>query len=265
MGFFGKLFGKTEKRSDAEPFKKVEDMTEEELINEAVRFIQVNAEGEDGDPEYQFKYGVIFATGKGLDGHGSFPKDFDKAVYWLKKSAAQGNVNAVCMLGRVYMDHGDAATAVTYYREAAEKGNEAACENLAMAYGMGTGVAEDKVEAHKWFLKAAELGSAFAQYIVGMNLFDGTGVAENPAEAMQWFEKAADQGEPNAQFMMGQFFELGHHDVDTALQWYRKAAEQGHEEAGRKFRNCNRASDRRHHGQSIVDAVKKITDRGGIE
>ena len=158
-------------------------------------------------------------------------KDAKQAIYWLNKSAAQGNLDAVAMLGRVYMDNGDPDTAVKYYRKAAEQGHEAACENLAMAYGMGDGVPEDKVEAHKWFLKAAELGSAFAQYIAGNNYFNGIGVEENPNEAMRWFDKAAHQGQPNAQFMMDQFYEIGREEIVEAKKWYRLAAEQGHEEA----------------------------------
>ena len=201
------------------------------MLKNAIDFIRVNAEGEDGDADSQFQYGVMFATGQGPGGRGSFTKDAMQAIYWLNKSAAQGNLDAVAMLGRVYMDNGNPATAVKYYRKAAEQGHEAACENLAMAYGMGDGVPEDKVEAHKWFLKAAELGSAFAQYIAGNNYFNGIGVEENPNEAMRWFDKAAHQGQPNAQFMMGQFYEIGREDIVEAKKWYRLAAEQGHEEA----------------------------------
>ena len=241
MGFFSKLFGKSTKeenktvrKSPAEIAAEQEQRkakVEAEMLKNAIDFIRVNAEGVDGDADSQFQYGVMFATGQGPGGRGSFTKDAKQAIYWLNKSAAQGNLDAVAMLGRVYMDNGDPATAVKYYRKAAEQGHEAACENLAMAYGMGDGVPEDKAEAHKWFLKAAELGSAFAQYIAGNNYFNGIGVEENPNEAMRWFDKAAHQGQPNAQFMMGQFYEIGREDIVEAKKWYRLAAEQGHEEA----------------------------------
>lgn len=241
MGFFSKLFGKSNKEDNKSVRKSPAEIAAEqeqrkaaveaEMLKNAIDFIRVNAEGEDGDADSQFQYGVMFATGQGPGGRGSFTKDAKQAIYWLNKSAAQGNLDAVAMLGRVYMDNGDPATAVKYYRKAAEQGHEAACENLAMAYGMGDGVPEDKVEAHKWFLKAAELGSAFAQYIAGNNYFNGIGVEENPNEAMRWFDKAAHQGQPNAQFMMGQFYEIGREDIVEAKKWYRLAAEQGHEEA----------------------------------
>lgn len=246
MGFFSKLCGKSAKEENKTVRKNPAEIAAEqeqrkakveaEMLKNAIDFIRVNAEGEDGDADSQFQYGVMFATGQGPGGRGSFTKDIKQAIYWLNKSAAQGNLNAVTMLGRVYMDNGDPATAVKYYRKAAEQGDEAACENLAMAYGMGDGVPEDKTEAHKWFLKAAELGSAFAQYIVGNNYFNGVGVEENTDEAFKWFFKAAEQGQPNAQFEIGQLYEYGGHDTETARKWYAKAAEQGHEEAQQKLR-----------------------------
>lgn len=240
MGFFSKLFGDANNRQNnsAGNNTKMESRkanVEAQMLKDAIDFIRVNAEGEDGDPEYQFKYGVMFATGQGPGGRGTFTKDLKQAVHWLSKSAKQGNLDAIAMLGRVYMDNGSPEKAVKLYRIAAERGHEAACENLAMAYGMGDGVPEDKNEAHKWFLKAAEMGSAFAQYITGNNYFNGIGVEANSIEAMRWFDKAAHQGQPNAQFMMGQFNEYGREDIAEAKKWYRLAAEQGIEEAQQKL------------------------------
>lgn len=227
MGLLQKLFGRNFKRSN-EPDKE----NTAQLQKNSIRFVQVNAE--DGDTEYQFQYGVMFFTGCGPGG-GAFTKDATQSIYWLSKSAEQGNLNAVAMLGRVYMENGDAATAVKYYRMAAEKNHEAACENLALAYGMGDGVPEDQLEAHRWFLKAAELGSAYSQYIVGKHYFDGVYVEENSEEAFKWFFRSAEQGQPNAQFEIGQLYEYGGKDLKTAREWYAKAAAQGHEAAKEKL------------------------------
>lgn len=246
MGFFSKLFGKSAKEENKSVQKTPEELAAEqkkrkaaveaEMVQNVITYIRANAEGEDGDAESQFQYGVMYATGQVYGGIGEFTKDLKQAIYWLNKSAAQGNLDAVAMLGKVYMGNGEAATAVKYYRKAAEQGHEAACENLAMAYGMGDGVPEDKVEAHKWFLKAAELGSPFSQYIVGNNYFNGVGVEEDTDEAFKWFFKAADQGQPDAQYEIGQLYEYGGNDIETARKWYAMAAEQGHEGAQQKLR-----------------------------
>lgn len=236
MFFLNKFFGKFSQKGKKKVNKNFGEMTEDEKLREAALFIKANAEGEEGDPEYQFQYGVMFATGQGPHGHGSFTKDINQAIYWLDKSASQGNTDAMCMLGRIYMDNNNPSTAVKYYKMAAEKGNEAACENLAMAYSMGDGIAENKAEAHKWFLKAANLGSPFAQYAAGNNYFNGIGVEENTDEAIKWFWKAAKQGQPNAQFEIGQLYEYGNNDIESARQWYTKAAAQGHKEAQEKLK-----------------------------
>lgn len=232
MNFLKKLFNKSVANKMTGKSKETD---EEEMLKNAIEFIRVNADGENGDAESQFQYGVMFATGHGPGGRGDFPKDIKKAIFWLEKSAAQGNIDALAMIGRVFMDNGDPTSAVRYYRMAAEKNHEAACENLAMAYSMGDGVSKDDVEAHKWFLKAAKAGSAFSQYVTGNNYFNGIGVEENPNEAIKWFDQAARQGQPNAQFMMGQFYEFGKEDIEKAKKMYYLAAEQGNKEAKQRL------------------------------
>ena len=54
------------------------------------------------------------------------PKDYDKAYYWIGKSADQGNTIALNDLGRAYANGEgkpkDAKKAFEYYRQSAEKG-----------------------------------------------------------------------------------------------------------------------------------------------
>ncbi|MGN0335772.1 MAG: hypothetical protein ACI4DV_08965 [Lachnospiraceae bacterium] len=65
MSFFHKLFGKSSGNENNE--KKcnndLEEMSEEEKLRALIVFIKTNAEGDDGDPECQFQYGVMYATG----------------------------------------------------------------------------------------------------------------------------------------------------------------------------------------------------------
>jgi hypothetical protein len=61
-------------------------------------------------------------------------------------------------------------------------------------FAQGRGVAQNDVEAARWFRKAAVRGDAGAQYNLG-NMFDqGRGVAQSEVEAARWYRKAADQG-----------------------------------------------------------------------
>ena len=170
MGFFSKLFGKSTKEENktvrkspaeiAAEQEKRKAAVEAEMLKNAIDFIRVNAEGENGDADSQFQYGVMFATGQGPGGRGSFTKDIKQAIYWLNKSAAQGNLDAVAMLGRVYMDNGEPATAVKYYRKAAEQGQPNAQFEIGQLYEYG---GQDTKTAREWYAKAAAQGHEEAQ------------------------------------------------------------------------------------------------------
>ena len=60
-------------------------------------------------------------------------------------------------------------------------------------------MAEDEVEAVKWYRKATEQVNADAQYNLGYSYYDSEGVAEDKAEAVKWYKKAAEQGHAHAQ------------------------------------------------------------------
>jgi TPR repeat protein len=82
--------------------------------------------------------------------------------------------------------------------------------------------------------KDAEQGRAFAQYYLGLMYDDGEGVAEDNVEAVKWYRKAAEQGYSFAQFKLGQMYAMGKgvaQDYVEAVKWYRNAAEQGHWDA----------------------------------
>ncbi len=58
-------------------------------------------------------------------------------------------------------------------------------------------MAQDHVEAAKWWRKAAEQGDANAQCSLGMAYDNGTGVPKDSAKAVNWVRKAAEQGSAN--------------------------------------------------------------------
>jgi hypothetical protein len=96
-------------------------------------------------------------------------KNFKKAVYWFRKSAARGRA-----------------------------GGEF---NLGVCYEMGYGVLKDEKKAAYWYAKAvehyrqsAEQGDALNQWNLGHSYFEGKGVSKNEAQAVVWIKKAAAQG-----------------------------------------------------------------------
>jgi clan AA aspartic protease (TIGR02281 family) len=130
----------------------------------------------------------------------------------------------------------DYATAMGWYRKAAEQSYAAAQHNLGLIYANGQGVPQDNAAALNWFRKAAEQGDAYAQNDIGGMYSNGQGVPQDYAAAMSWYRKAADQGHAAAQYNLGVGYGRGlgvPQDNAAAASWYRKAAEQGEANAQR--------------------------------
>jgi TPR repeat protein len=126
------------------------------------------------------------------------------------------------------------ATAVDWYRTAAEQGDPDAQYALGVLYARGEGVPQDYREAARWYRKAADQGDAEAQYGLGNLYANGRGVARSYLTAAQWYREAAEQGNANAQSNLGVAYANGlgvpRNDAEAA-EWFRRAAEQADADA----------------------------------
>jgi len=90
------------------------------------------------------------------------------------------------------------ATAMKWYRKAAEQGHARAQLNIGNMYNQGKGVGQSDATAVKWWRKAAEQGHARAQSNLGNMYNQGKGVDQNLSEALRWFRNAEAAGDPLA-------------------------------------------------------------------
>jgi len=153
-------------------------------------------EAEQGDPEAQVRYGLIFAKSLGV------PHDGAEALKWFQKAAAQGNARAMYCIGVSY-DLGDAgskdpAKAVEWYRKAAEKGYATAQYNLGQMLQKGDGVPADPEESAKWLQKAADQGEAGAEFYLAIAYLKGLGVEKDFLSVRYWAERAEKHGAKDA-------------------------------------------------------------------
>ena len=118
------------------------------------------------------------------------------------------------------------APEVDELRTRAEQGDVVAQLLLGDMYDNGEGVAQDAVEAVRWFRLAAEQGDSDAQYNIGAMYAGGRGVPEDDAEAARWYRLAADQGLASAQFFLAMMYAdfLVPRDDVQAHMWYNLAA-----------------------------------------
>jgi hypothetical protein len=150
---------------------------------------------ERGDPEAQYRIGLMYEFGKG------YPQDKAQGIVWFLK--------------------------------AAEQNHAAAQTELAILYATGDGVAQDDRQAFDWFQKGATLGNPTAQYNLGLLYAKGQGVKLDNAQAIAWWRKAAAQGMTVAQFKLGVAYENGEgvtRDPLLAYVNYAIAARSGNKE-----------------------------------
>jgi TPR repeat protein len=88
----------------------------------------------------------------------------------------------------------DPATALAWYRSAANAELPAAQLNAAVMYDSGRGTPRDPTQAAMWYGAAAAHGDARAAYDAGQLYAAGDGVPQNDAAARAWYEIAAARG-----------------------------------------------------------------------
>jgi uncharacterized protein len=142
-------------------------------------------------------------------------QNFEAALNWFRKAAAQGDGTAENNLGVMYFfGEGvprDKEQSLHWYRLAAKHGNAEAMFNVGAAYFNGDGVGISDIDAYAWFLLAGDAGSAA-----------GDDAARRSAATMPASDKA------HALMHIADMYEKGDdlpQNYQQTLRWLRKAAE----------------------------------------
>lgn len=188
--------------------------------------------------DYRFK-GINSSTAEitRLKEHIDANEEKEVDIEWDITERNDADVNSYYALGNehYYGLNGkktDYSEAVYWYRKAAEKGHVEAIFSLASCYNYGKGTAHDYKKAKVLFEKAAALGHMEAQYYLGRCYKKGFGTSIDPAKAFQWFLKSAKQGYALAQNNVGVCYEEGigvNVDEQEAIKWYLLSYKQGDE------------------------------------
>jgi localization factor PodJL len=115
-------------------------------------------------------------------------------------------------------------------RLAAAKGDPSAEFEVGARFAAGEGVAQNFLEAAKWYQRSADQGFAQAEYRLGTLYERGLGLKPDRGQATLWYERAARHGNVNA---MHNLAVLSANQLDqspdytTAAQWFEEAAKHG--------------------------------------
>lgn len=122
----------------------------------------------------------------------------------------------------------DSASGMAMLQKAAEKGNPAAQEVLAVSYKNGVNIGKDLRKAFFWYNKAAESGSTTAMMALGYSYSRGDWLEKSAQKAFAWFESAAKRGNSDGQLMVGMCYSKGdgvQKDPKLAQFWFQRSAD----------------------------------------
>ena len=151
-----------------------------------------------GNPIAQYNLAMMYSNGE------SVYVDYQQAVYWFRKSAAQSFAPAQYRLGELYYFakgglNRDLDKAIELFNIAAKQKDADAQMNLAMLCGTGEGLPLDKEKALSWLLKARIGGNPVAQDYQKMLNVSDQGRFTPEQQHRYWLEKAAELGIREAQ------------------------------------------------------------------
>jgi TPR repeat protein len=233
-----------------------------------------------GDVDAQRELGNWYLNGLGV------PKNYEEAMKWYRKAAAQGDVVAQDWLkqpepvispnGNNLNNHpsnlppakpNNATTDIKALWESASNGDAKAQCKLGFCYYHGRGVSKNYKEAVDWFRKAAAQGDAVGQDWLGYCYDHAIGVPKDREEAITWYLKSAAQGYANAQNNLGDLYyycgEGAGRDTAKAVMWYRMAAEKGFADAQINLAGCYLCGEGVHRDrESAVNWYQKAAAQG---
>lgn len=131
---------------------------------------------ESGNATAQERLSVMYFYGRGV------PEDEDRAMQWARRSADQGNVEAMYFIGTMFV-FGDRVPKT---------------------------VTDPDQEAARWYFEAGSRGHAEAEYGLGLLFLAGKGVVQDQEEALKWIRRAADRGHVAARAFLGNGRPGGH-------------------------------------------------------
>ena len=148
---------------------------------------------------------------------------------------ADGGPADLLALGESYLNGRgvtkDHATALTWFRKAADAGDSRGLAQVGSCYFNGWGVRRNFDIATAYYKASASMGDPEGQYLLGRAVFSGLGTEQSYAQALALWQEAADQGHADAKWRLSMLYAAGEHverDLAKAEQLSREIAAQAH-------------------------------------
>ena len=196
-----------------------------------ISYKAIKYSAESGDVESQYKMGLIYFLGIGGDG------SFNQALFWFKKAADQGYVEAQFHCGYIAFIMKGLITrdeAKSYLLKAYEKGHKEAAYCIGLLYsdffGLQDGLEIDIDKCIFWYKKAIERNVGIACWTLGDIYYFENESEPNYSEAYKYYLKGAELGDKTSQFKLGRMIYeglLADIDKGQAYKWIKAAVDGG--------------------------------------
>lgn len=186
-----------------------------------------------GDKAAQFNCGVIYLKGQGVR------TDYDKAIMWWEKAAAQGHAGAINNLPELRLQKEVSDAKILYRRKEyekalpqlvslAERGSRDVLTFCAYMYKEGLGTQKDDAKALGYYLRAAEFGNEDAMFACGEYYENGGPCEKNMEKALQYYRDAAKADSVPAMMRLGKYY-YALRRYDESYPYFKKAVDADNE------------------------------------
>ena len=188
------------------PADKLDKLEADARVKDA-KALEYLAKARKNDPRAMVQVGVMY-----LDGSRGYPKDLDKALYWLDRAAGVEDPTAQGILGMLFIlesDIHDPARGLRLLRKSASSPDGTADTRAFLASvlyeGEHLGAATDYKESFRWAKQAAEGGSAAGKGILAFHYYDGVAVPVDDNKAKALAKEAAAAGDPKGKALLASY------------------------------------------------------------
>lgn len=161
------------------------------LVEEGIPAMEAKAAK--GDADAMFRLGVAYQNGLDVE------RSRATAMAWYRRAADAGHTGAMNNLGSSLSNSSDTAVCregVALLERAALAGDSSAMFNLSSMYGTGSALPLDRGEQQRWLLKSGEAGHPSAMLYLGLAFETGRdGVVKDRDKAIYWYRKAAEHND----------------------------------------------------------------------
>ena len=203
-------------------------------------------------PEELYHQGVAYVNGAGV------PRDVEKGIKLLTRSANKGNALAMREIARTLVGGGKTTLGLIWYDKAIRAGDAPSAKYLGKAYMFGDDFfGQDYTKAVQYNNAAIELDQNDAEPYVNLGVcyYNGYGTGIDYAKAYEYFQRAADLNSPEGLYNLGICYENGNgvaRNHDDAVNYIKKAAALGDQSAISYVNELERRQRRAYNQQKVV-------------